>query len=221
MLHLLYPRLCEGCRRALTPDEDTLCLHCELELPFTCYHHIRDNTTVTRLAGRFPFEHATSLAWFTREGLLQHLIHRLKYQRRKQTGVYLGRLLGQALLEQHWDLDAIVPVPLHPRKERQRGYNQSVLIAQGVASILQIPVRDKAFVRTRFTATQTDKNREERIRNVEAAFSVRKAGDLAGKHLLLLDDVLTTGATVESLALTALNIPGVRVSIATCGIAYG
>ena len=114
-----------------------------------------------------------------------------------------------------------MPVPLHPRKERQRGYNQSVLIAQGVASILQIPVRDKAFVRTRFTATQTDKNREERIRNVEAAFSVRKASDLAGKHLLLLDDVLTTGATVESLALTALNIPGVRVSIATCGIAYG
>lgn len=220
-IHLFYPRLCEGCSSPLVTGEEVLCLSCNMEVPRTAYHHIADNDTAMRFAGRIPYSHATSFAYFTNEGLLQHLLHGLKYKNKKEIGVWLGKQFGHDLAHTEWggDIDGIIPVPLHHKKEVQRGYNQSLLIAEGLSEILGIPILDKALARGRHTESQTRKSRAERMQNMQDAFVIKQAEVLRNKHLLLLDDVLTTGATLESCALTLLTIPGVKVSFATIGIA--
>lgn len=187
----------------------------------TSYHHHPDNDTALRLAGRFPFTNATSFAYFSGEGLLQHLMHGLKYKNKKETGIYLGKMFGRELQQTVWakDLNAIIPVPLHAKKQAARGYNQSIYITQGISDVLKIPVLDKTIHRTRHTESQTHKNRAERIANMQNAFIVKDNKTLSGKHILLVDDVLTTGATIESAALEILKVPGTKVSVATVGIA--
>ena len=221
VVHLFYPRLCTGCSKPLLGSEDVLCVSCELQLPKTDYHHIQDNDTGLRFAGRVPYAHATTFAYFTNEGLLQHLLHELKYKGRKDVGEYLGRQFAKDLQQTDWakTIDMIIPVPLHPKKEGKRGYNQSTLIAEGMAEVLHIPVADKLLLRTRHTESQTQKTRAERVKNMENAFVVNTPLMLQHKHLLLIDDVLTTGATLEACA-NALRAAGdVKVSIATIGIA--
>ncbi|MBS1585327.1 MAG: ComF family protein [Bacteroidetes bacterium] len=220
-VHLFYPRLCEGCSRPLVAGEEVLCLSCSLELPKTDYHHVNDNDTAMRFAGRIPYSHATSFAYFTNAGLLQHLLHGLKYKNKKETGRWLGKQFGLDLARTGWiaEIDGLIPVPLHRKKEAQRGYNQSLLIAEGLAEVLHTPILDKALTRGRHTESQTKKSRAERMQNMQDAFVITQAEALEGKHLLLIDDVLTTGATLESCALTLLKIPGVKVSFATIGIA--
>jgi len=217
--HLLFPVLCEGCNKPLVATEALLCLHCETYLAVTGYHHISDNETAMRLSGRIPFRHATSFAYFTEDGLLQHLVHGLKYRAKIHIGIALGKQLGIAIATQAWKADVVVPVPLHRMKKAQRGYNQSDYLAQGVAEALQIPLIAGAVIRDRFTESQTEKTREERISNVKDAFKVSKPELLYGKHVLLIDDVLTTGATLEACAGAVLQVPGVSVSFATLGIA--
>lgn len=217
--YLLFPAVCEGCRKPLVDTEFILCVHCELHLDCTNYHHMPQNETALRLSGRVPFVQATSLAYFTKDGLLQHLMHGLKYNGKKQTGNYLGMRMGTSLKEASWQIDAVVPVPLHRKKQALRGYNQSDEIARGIASVLQVPVVSDSLVRHRSTDTQTNKTREERIHNVMGAFSLWRPERISGKHVLLVDDVMTTGATLEACALSLLSAPGVSVSIATAGIA--
>lgn len=218
-LQLLFPRLCEGCRQTLGAAEEVVCLACEVMLPRTSYHELPENETALRLAGRFPFVHASSFAYFTYEGLFQHLIHGLKYKGKKQNGVFLGKELGKALKQARWRPDGVIPVPIHKKRAAARGYNQSDYIAEGLGAALKIPVYYEAIIRNRYTESQTDKSREERIRNVSSAFTVVRPEILAGKHILLTDDVLTTGATLESCAVTLLSVPGVKISVATLGIA--
>lgn len=220
--HIIYPRLCEGCSKALLQEEDVLCLNCSIyNLPRTAYHHIPENETYMRFAGRFPIEKATSLAYFTPNGLLQHLLHRLKYEERKDIGTYLGRQLGGDILQTGWakGIDVIVPVPLHPKKEAARGFNQTIIIAEGMAEMLHLPVAAKAVQRVRFTESQTNKTREERLENVQGAFAVSDTEQIKGKHILLVDDVVTTGATLEACTQALLAVEGVTISIATVGIA--
>lgn len=221
LVHLFYPHLCEGCRRQLVADETVLCAGCETELALTNYHTMPVNETELRFSGRFPFERATSYAWFTEDGLLQHLMHGLKYKDRKETGVWFGRRFANALAQSNWlaGIDAIVPVPLHPAKEAQRGYNQSEVIAEAMAKQLGLALMPHALMRNRATESQTSKSRTERAANVAGAFVVANTELLAGKHLLIIDDVLTTGATTEACALALLATPGVKISIATIGIA--
>jgi ComF family protein len=219
--HLLFPQLCEGCHEPLMKAEDTLCIRCFQEFTHTGYHKIPDNEAAMRFAGRVPYQQVTSLAHFVQDGLLQHLLHRLKYSNRKQIGSFLGRLLARDLQESNWisSIDLIIPIPLHPRKEAIRGYNQSTLIANGLHEILGKPVMTGCLKRVRITESQVLKSREERVANVNNAFSVTDKKVLHHKHVLLIDDVLTTGATLESAALSLLEIPGLMVSIATIGIA--
>lgn len=222
LAHLVYPRLCMGCNKPLLEEEEILCLNCNVyNIPRTAYHHIAGNETAMRFAGRIPHLKATSFAYFTSEGLLQHLLHELKYNNREDIGLYLGKQFGYDLAQTGWakDIEGIIPVPLHPEKEKARGYNQSQRIAEGMSSVLHISVWSDVLVRVRNTESQTQKNREERIENMKKAFSLQKPGRLAGKSVLLIDDVLTTGATLEACALALLKEPGIRVSFATIGIA--
>lgn len=220
-IHLFYPRLCEGCSSPLVTGEEILCLACSMELPRTDYHDTVDNDTALRFAGRIPYSHATSFAYFTNEGLLQHLMHGLKYKNKKEIGRWLGKQFGEDIAHTRWikDIDGIIPVPLHHKKEVQRGYNQSLLIAEGLSEVLRIPIFDKALARGRHTESQTRKSRAERMQNMQDAFVIQQPDVLTKKHLLLIDDVLTTGATLESCALALLKVPGVKISFATVGIA--
>ena len=192
-----------------------------MELPETGYHHITDNETAIRFAGRIPFIHATSYAWFTNDGLLQHLIHGLKYRNKKETGYYLGQRFGRSLQDTDWisTVDMIIPVPLHPAKEAVRGYNQSLCIAEGLSSVLNIPASDKILLRVRDTESQTHKTRAERVNNMDGAFVIAENAELVDKHILICDDVLTTGATLEACALALMAAESIKISIATIGIA--
>ncbi len=221
LLHLFYPSLCEGCQSPLIGSEWVLCLACESQLPETGYHHIAENDTVMRFAGRVPLTSGTSLAWFTADGLMQHLIHGLKYNKKKETGLYLGNLLGQRIAEAGWPEppEIIIPVPLHPAKEAKRGYNQSDLIARGIAEAIGAKVGKDILVRARKTESQTNKSRTERVKNMENAFQLKNPSAIAGKHLLLVDDVLTTGATLEACATALMKVESIKISIATIGIA--
>jgi predicted amidophosphoribosyltransferase len=223
LVHLFYPRLCEGCRKPLMAAEKVLCIGCALEIPETGYHHMEDNETALRFAGRVPFVQATSLAYFTQEGLLQHLLHGLKYKGKKETGYYLGRRLAISLHKnlsalpvedaggrsENWisSVDMIIPVPLHKDKKAKRGFNQSLLVAEGMSEVLHIPVSDNILERVRDTESQTHKTRAERVANMTDAFRLKQTG------------LLTTGATLEACALALMKEESIKISIATVGIA--
>ncbi|NDC43078.1 MAG: ComF family protein [Chitinophagia bacterium] len=220
LLGLLYPTLCEGCGSALVGNEEVLCIACEADLPETGYHQRDDNETCMRFSGRVPFGHATSLAWFTPNGLLQHLVHGMKYAGKQQIAGYMGYLLGIRLRETQWitTVDAIVPVPLHLSREQERGYNQSALIAAGIARATGIKTDMELLTRNRRTESQTNKSRTERVSNMAGAFTVNGVGN-RDIHILLVDDVLTTGATLEACATTLLQAGITKISFATIGIA--
>ena len=219
--HLFYPVLCEGCQKPLIGDEYVLCMGCEAQLPETGFQYVKDNEAEQRFAGRINFVHATSFAYFIEDGIIQHLVHGLKYKGRQDTGRYLGYLLGKRLLETEWidDINIIIPVPLHPAKEAARGYNQSLLIAEGISRAVNRPTSSGLLLRIKKTESQTNKTRTERVNNMEGAFWLAQKEAVKRMHILLIDDVLTTGATLEACALALLGEESVKISIATIGIA--
>lgn len=220
LLALFYPMQCETCGSALLGNESVLCMSCLLRLPKTGFNHIHHNIAFRRFTGRLIIQHAAVFAYFTKEGILQHLLHRLKYQNRQEIGAFLGKLFAAEIKDMEWiqQLDMIIPLPLHKKKLRLRGYNQSEVIAAAMATVLGVPCCSRVIARNKNTASQTNKTRLERVENVAGAFSVTKALDIEGKNVLLVDDVLTTGATLESCANTLLQ-KNCKVSIATVGMA--
>ena len=220
-LSLFYPDLCLACQKNAPVKSQLLCVRCSFKLPQTRFHLHVENAFTDRFWGRFPLQAGASLYRFTKGGGVQNLIHQLKYKGRKEVGFKTGRFYGQQLKESLFfrELDMIVPVPLHPRKQHQRGYNQSDMIAQGLAQGMQIPWSDNVLLRKSFTETQTRKSRLERLENVSKAFATRNPSAIKGKHLLLVDDVITTGATLETCALKILEVPDTRVSMVTLAFA--
>lgn len=219
--HLFLPTLCEHCHMQLGPQEQVLCTMCETLLPETNFHAIRDNEAAKLFYGRMPIENATSLVYFADGGIVQNLLHGLKYDYRTETGTWLGYQLGRRIHKSSWGaaIDYIVPVPLHPAKEAQRGYNQSLLIATGISSAINKVVRPDLLSRKRKTESQVNKSRVERVENMAGAFFAGDCRDIFGKHILLCDDVLTTGATLEACAIALQQKADVKISIATIAIA--
>ena len=221
LLELLYPKLCLACEATPPAPDSSLCWRCQYQLTPTEYHTETPNPVLERFWGRVELEHASTSLAFNKGGLLQHLIHQLKYNHQPQVGVELGRLYGQLLqgVTPYDTLEAIVPVPLHPDKRQVRGYNQAAQFAQGIAEVLQLPFSEEWLIRTQHTESQTKKSRLERFANVEHAFEVAQPSAICGKHLLLVDDVITTGATLEACAKQLLQVEGVRVSVGAIALA--
>ena len=217
--NLFFPNCCPACNKKLLPDEEGVCLQCLYKLPRTNNFKEPDNLAETLLAGRFPFERVATFCVYTKQGVLQPLIHQLKYNNKKEIGILLGKLFGKDLLNSDFirPIDFIVPVPLHPKKLKKRGYNQAEIIAVGLSKSTAIPVSTGNLVRSIHNPTQTKRSKTQRWENVKDIFDVLDPQPYAGKHLLLVDDVITTGSTLEACAHALLKSSGVKISIATLG----
>ncbi len=215
-LDILFPRLCAGCNNVLTAGEKFICTDCLYNLPYTGYWKEENNPVAKLFWGRVYLHNASSYMHFHKGGRLQNILHNMKYQNQKEIGFLLGEMLGKELLGTTYNsVDAIVPVPLHKSKLKKRGYNQSEYIAKGLSGILNKPVETEAVRRIISGESQTKKSRYERWENVMNIFDVEKPLSIEGKHILLVDDVLTTGATIEACAASVLKVPSVKVSAVT------
>jgi ComF family protein len=220
-ISILYPRVCAACGNSLFKHEEIICTYCLYHLPKSNYHLLEESPLDKVFWGRVQLENTAALYIFHKKGKVQHLIHQLKYKGRMDVGIHLGKLLGAELIksDKFKDVTKIVPVPLHPGKQRKRGYNQSEQIAIGLAKAMNIEMDATSFIRTINTETQTRKSRFARWENVKEIFKVTTPGELANRHILLIDDVITTGATLESAAHILLAIEGVKLSVACIGYA--
>jgi ComF family protein len=219
-ISLVFPEICSSCGKNLFKNEISLCTHCLYHLPKTNFHLENDNPVAKIFWGRINIEAAASFYTFNKGGKVQHLIHQLKYKGQQHVGTTIGKLYGQELLNtpDFNSIDLIVPVPLHKTKQRKRGYNQSACFAQGLAMAMNRETDSTVLFRSFSSQTQTKKSRFTRWKNVETIFYTKIDERLQYKHILLVDDVITTGATLEACAQALSKIKGVKLSIAT--IAY-
>ena len=220
-MHLFYPHVCMGCGSDLLQQDSIICLRCLHDLPHTNFAQHTGNPIEKIFWGRVPLAAAHSEFYFAKESLIQQLIHQLKYKGNQEIGIFLGQLMGRSLLNSNRfsNIDFLVPLPLNPRKERKRGYNQAAVICNGMSGTMQVPVLTGIVTRGRFTETQTKKHRTERWENVANSFIVTDKEKLVGKNLLLVDDVITTGATLEACCQSILRVEGVKMSLATLSTA--
>jgi ComF family protein len=212
---LFFPQYCLGCFNGLVKGEELLCTQCLAELPRTGYVDIEENPIKEKFIGRLPIKNAWAFLRFRKEGIVQHLLHQLKYNNQPEIGIRLGKLFGRELMEKGFSqFDLIIPLPLHSSRQKNRGYNQSKKFAEGLSSSLQIPVNSGCCARLKNTETQTRKNRSKRWENVEFAFQVTQKSEIEGKRILLVDDVITTGATLEACGLQLIDSGCSELSIA-------
>lgn len=219
--NLFYPNICHVCGHDLFQGEDVVCTKCLYKLPLTRFWKHADNPVAQTFWGRVNINHACAYFFFAKGSKYRPLLHKLKYKGKPEIGIFMGKEFGRVLMgsEFYSDVDQIVPVPLHPKKLRVRGYNQAEVIANGMAIGLNAQVSTLHLLRSEFTETQTRKTRAERVLNVADAFTLNNPSELEGKHLLIVDDVVTTGATLEACAQKLLKIPNCRVSIAALAYA--
>ena len=213
---LIFPRICAACGNSLWKHEDVICHSCEFHLPKTNFHFSEDNPVARMFWGRTYIWSGAAFLYFNKGNKVQQLVHQLKYKGRKDIGVFLGTMYGQTLkyAPQFSCADVIIPVPLHKKKYMKRGYNQSEQFALGLSSAMNIPVNRHILTRTKATETQTRKSRFRRYQNVREIFLANQPEQWRSKHLLLVDDVITTGATLESCIQELVAIPDVKISIA-------
>jgi ComF family protein len=217
---LLFPELCAACRESLMANEHLICTACRYNLPFTNFHLHPDNIVARQFWGKMPLEAAYAMCYFTKGGSIQNLMHQFKYKGMQQIGNLLGNIAGSQLINNliFADVDIIIPVPLHKKRMRQRGYNQSACFAEGLAPLLNATVEIDNLIRTTATETQTHKSRFARFENMREVFAIKHPERLIDKRVLLVDDIVTTGSTLEACGSHLLKVPGLKLSIAT--IAY-
>jgi len=216
-INLFFPKVCLSCHEILLKDENTICHNCLSDLPFTNFDLTKDNPVYETLSAIVPIEAATSLLFFNKEGNVQELIHQLKYQNQQEIGSLFGEILAYKIKESPFvsKIDYIIPVPLHPKKIKKRGYNQLTKFGSAMSEILKIPYNENVLTRVVNTTTQTKKTSYQRRLNVDRAFAVSPDNQYHEKHFLLLDDMMTTGATLEACTEELLKIPQAQVSVAT------
>lgn len=216
---LLFPTLCLGCSRSLGANEKVLCTHCRVSLPETNQYRQPDvDFILNKFAGKVPIAFVASYLHFTKGGIVQKLIHRIKYKGQKESAKEIAIWYGHFLVDEHSllpELDLLIGVPLHKRRLQQRGYNQADWIADGLSEVLHVPNATDVLIRKRFRSSQTRKNRLERWENVKSEFAVQNPDVVIGKRIGLVDDVLTTGATLEACAVELLRAGCDSVSILT------
>jgi ComF family protein len=220
-ISLLFPRLCYACGNHLMRNENLICTECYVVIPRTNYHLAENNPVAQLFWGRCVIEKAAAFSYFNKGSRIRNLIHNLKYKRIKEIGFELGKIYGLSLTSSGFtkDIDVIIPVPLHPSKERMRGFNQSEIISLGIAGASALPLDINTLKRITVSATQTKRSRFERWTNVEGIFRVTDPQAIMGKHVLLVDDVITTGSTIESCTNELLKIEGVKVSVVALAFA--
>ncbi|WP_369412168.1 ComF family protein [Hanstruepera marina] len=213
--------MCYTCSHLLTDNELYICTSCRHKLPVTDFH-FNDDDTVTRIFyGRVPIKHATALLRFEKKGLTQALIHNLKYKGFEEIGLFLGNWLGSELktIKNFEQVDLVIPVPLHKKKLHKRGYNQVALFAQQIAKHISAVYVDDVLIKTTDTASQVNKTRISRWFNNSEIFQAVNTHKIENKHILIVDDIITTGATLEACSNILLNTKNVKISIATMAIA--
>jgi ComF family protein len=217
LLHFLFPHICEGCGTDIINPEHFLCVQCLNSLPLTDYHLHPNNPVEKVFWGRLPLVSATSQYYFTKQSLIQRLMHQVKYKGNKELAFYLGKIIGQQLASSNRFIytDGLIPLPLFPDREKKRGFNQAKLLSDGIASVLNKPVLNEVVCRAIHTETQTRKNRIERWQNIEKGFALIHGEAIENKHVILVDDVITTGATLEACGRVILQAEGSRLSIAS------
>jgi ComF family protein len=220
-LSLLYPDLCIICNENLLKSEQNICIKCLNEIPVTNYHLTKNNPVDKRFWGKTDIESATSFYFFTKGSPFQKLIHELKYRNNKEIGVYFGKYAASNIATSTFfeGIDLIVPIPLHPAKYKKRGYNQSELLCKGIADYTGYITDFTNLKRIKETETQTKKSVYDRYINTSGIFEVQNPEIFENKHILLVDDVLTTGSTLEAAAQELLKCTGTKVSIFTLAIA--
>ena len=221
LFHLFFPRCCAVCGASLIEGEDTICTHCNIDMPRTNYHKMKDNPVERMFWGKFPLERATSFFFYRKGSDFRQVLHQLKYGGQKEIGAIMGRYMASELQASDFfhGVDVIIPIPLHKKKQQIRGYNQSEWISRGIMAVTGIPVDTEAIIRRKNTETQTQKSALERWKNVDGIFELHRSEHLAGKHILIVDDVLTTGATTVACASRLAEIEGVRISVLTLAMA--
>ncbi|MBO7596840.1 MAG: ComF family protein [Bacteroidales bacterium] len=214
-----YPDFCLGCGKSLTDHEHSLCLTCQFQLAETGMHKHETNEITELFYNKTPIIYGCAFFKYIKGGLLQRLIHDLKYRGHPEIGTILGTIAAQAIKQSETfkKIDYIIPVPLHPRKLKKRGYNQSEKIAEGLSQVLNIPIDTNVLIKTTYNETQTKKHRFERFLNSQNLFTANRSPKYEGKHYLIVDDVLTTGSTLESCINELKTIPEIKVSIFTLG----
>ena len=217
IFNIFYPTLCLTCESHLVQNERVICSECRHQLPETDFIESPNNLIEKALEGRVPIIAGTALLFFRKKGIVQKLIHALKYQNHQEVGAFFGQWMGSQLKESRRfkDIDGIVLVPLHPLKQKQRGYNQLTVFGKQLAKELNIPVFDELLIKVGKSNSQTKKSRFSRFEKINERFHIVDTNKLKGKHILLVDDVFTTGATIEACANEILKTPGVRISVAT------
>ncbi len=221
VLSLLFPRVCAACGKLLYKGEDTVCLSCRVLLPRTHFETDERNPIARIFWGRIPFHAVSACYYFSKHGKVQHLIHELKYKKNREAGLFLGRELATSLTQSEvfHSIDCIVPVPLHPKKLRKRGYNQSEVIALGMAEIMPVQLDTTTLRRAVASTSQTKKSRMARWENVKDIFELADPEKFAGKHVLLIDDVITTGSTIEACGRVLAQAPDIKISVAAAACA--
>lgn len=213
---LLYPELCTGCMRALYEHERLICTHCLYHLPVTNFHQDAANAASKQLWGRVPLKAVASYLYYVKGSPVQNMLRHLKYFNKPEIGYILGKYYAATLATSSFrGADFIVPVPLHPKKLKKRGYNQSEFFAKGLSEQFKLPIKSNNLIRHTRTESQTTKRRYERYENMKDIFEVVNPNAFTDKHIILVDDVLTTGATIEACANRLLEIPGVSISVLT------
>ncbi|RZJ30560.1 MAG: ComF family protein [Flavobacterium sp.] len=222
LISLFFPEVCCGCHEFLLVSEHVICAICRHDIPLTKHHLSADNEAAAKFYGKLPTEFVATMCYFHKKGIVQEMIHKLKYKGHEEIGSAIGYWYGEDLksVDIIRSVDEIIPVPLHKKRLKERGYNQVTSFANALSDSLGIPLNDKLLVRNVYSKTQTRKDRLGRSANSQSVFDVNFSEADHNKHFLIVDDVLTTGATLESCGRAIRKIPGAKISIVCIAMSH-